>query len=54
MLLVLFDAVSRYPNLTLDHGIRAVYHKLLDRDSESPSEGCIIDAINVIRTCSNI
>ena len=32
-------------SLTLDHGIRAVCCKLLDRDSESPSVECIIDAI---------
>ena len=54
MLLVSFDVVSMYPNITLDHGIRAVRRKLLDRDSESPSVECIIDAIKVIRTCSNI
>ena len=54
MLLVSFNVVSMYPNITLDHGIRAVRRKLLDRDSEIPSVECIIDAINVIRTCSNI
>ena len=54
MLLVLFDVVSMYSNITLDHGIRAVCRKLLDRDSKSPSVECIIDAIKVIRTCSNI
>ena len=54
MLLVSFDVVSMYPNITLDHGIRAVRRKLFDRDSESPSVECIIDAIKVIRTCSNI
>ena len=54
MLSVLFDAVSMYPNITLDHGIRAVRHKLLDRDSESPSAECTIDAIKIIRMCSNI
>ena len=43
-----------YPIITLDHGIRAVRRKLLDRDSESPSVECIIDAIKLIRTCSNI
>ena len=43
-----------YPNITLDHGVRAIRHKLLDRDSESPSVECIIDATRVIRTCSNI
>ena len=37
MLLVSFHVVSMYPNITLDHGIKAVRHKLLDRDSESPS-----------------
>ena len=35
-------------------GIRAARHKHLDRDSESPSVECIIDAIRIIRTCSNI
>ena len=54
MLLVSFDVVSMYPNITLGHGIRAIRCKLLDRDSESPSGECIIDAIKVIRTCSNI
>ena len=54
MLLVSFDVVSMYLNITLDHGIRAVRHKLLDRDSESPSVECIIDAIKIIRTCSNM
>ena len=54
MLLVSFDVVSMYPNITLDHGIRAVRRKLLDRDSEIPSVDCIIDAIKVIRKCSNI
>ena len=54
MLLVSFDVVSMYPNITLDHGIRAVRHKLLDRESENPSVECIIDAIKIIRTCSNI
>ena len=54
MLLVSFDVVSMCPNITLDHGIRAVRRKLLDRDSESPSVECIIDAIKVIRPCSNI
>ena len=52
-LLVSFDVVSMYPNITLDHGIRAVRRKLLDRDSESPSVECIIDAIKILRTCSN-
>ena len=37
MLSVSFYVVSVYPNITLDHGIRAVRRKLLDRDSESPS-----------------
>ena len=37
MLLVSFDVVSMYPNITLDHGIRAIRRKLLDRDSEIPS-----------------
>ena len=37
-----------YPNITLDHGIRAVRHKLLDRDSESLSAECIIDAIKLL------
>ena len=32
MLLVSFDLVSMYQNITLDHGIRAVCRKLLDRD----------------------
>ena len=54
MLLVSFNVVSMYPNITLDHGIRAVHRKLLDGDRESPSVECIIDAIKVIRTCSNI
>ena len=45
MLLVSFDVVSMYPNITLDHGIRAVRRRLLDRDSESPLVECIIDAI---------
>ena len=54
MLLVSFDVVSMYPNITLDHGIRAARRKLLDRDSESPSIECITDAIKVIRMCSNI
>ena len=54
MFLVSFDVVSMYPNITLDHGIRAVRRKLLDRDSEIPSVECIIDAIKVIRTGSNI
>ena len=41
--------------MALDHGIRAIRCKLLDRDSESPSVECIIDAITkVIRTCSSI
>ena len=40
MLVVLFDVVSMYPNIMLDHGIRAIRHKLLDRDSESPSVEC--------------
>ena len=35
MLLVSFDVVSMYPNLTLDHGIRAVRRKLLERNSIS-------------------
>ena len=43
-----------YPNITLDHGIRAVRRKLLDSDNEIPSVECFIDAIKVIRTCSNI
>ena len=47
MLLVSFDAVSMYPNIALDHGIRAVQHKLLDGESESPSVECIIDAIKI-------
>ena len=54
MLLVSFDIVSMYPNITLGHGIRAVRCKLLDKDSESPSVECTIDAIKVIRTCSSI
>ena len=54
MLLVSFDVVSMYPNITLDHGIGAIHCKLLDRDSESPSVASIIDAIKVIRMCSNI
>ena len=54
MLLVSFDVVSMYPNITLDHGIRAVRHKLLDRESESPSVECINDPIKIIRTSSNI
>ena len=54
MLLVSFDVVSVYPNITLDHGIRTVCRKLLDRDNEIPSVECIIDAIKIIRTCSNI
>ena len=54
MLLVSFDVVPMYPNITLENGIRAVRRKLLDRDSESSSVECIIDAIKVIRTCSNI
>ena len=46
---VLFDVVSMYLNITLaiDHGIRAVSRKL-------SSVECIIDAIKIIRTCSNI
>ena len=43
-----------YPNIMLDQGIRAIRHKFLDRDSESPSVECIIDAIKIITTCSNI
>ena len=54
VLLVSFDLVSTHPNITLDHGIRAVCRKLLDRDSESPLVECIIDAIKVIRTSSII
>ena len=54
MLLVSFDVVSMYPNVMLDHGIRAIRHKLLDRDSESSSVECIIDAIKIVRMCSNI
>ena len=53
MLLVSFDVVSMYPNITLDHGIRAIRRELLDRDSESPSVECTTDVIKVIRTCSN-
>ena len=45
MLLVSFDVISLYPNIMLDHGIRAVFN----RDSESPSVECIIDAIKIIR-----
>ena len=54
MLLVSFDVVSMYPNITLDHGIRVVRRKLLDRGSKNASVECIIDAIKVSRTCSNI
>ena len=53
MLLVSFHDVSMCQNITLDHNIRAVRRKLLDRDSESPSVECIIDAIKIIITCSN-
>ena len=54
MLSVSFDVLSMYPNVTLAHGIRAVRHELLDKDSESPSVECIIDGSKVIRMCSNI
>ena len=32
MLLASFDILSMYPNITLDHAIRAVRRKLLDRE----------------------
>ena len=54
MLLVSFDIVSMYPSTTLDHGIRTVCHKLLDRGNKIPSVESIIDEIKVTRTCSNI
>ena len=54
MLLVSFDVVSMYSYIALYHGIRAIRCKVLDRDRESPSVECIIDAIKVIRKCSNI
>ena len=41
------------PNITLDHGIRGVRHELLDRDSESQSVECIIDAFKIIIMCYN-
>ena len=37
-----------YPNITLDHSIRSVRRKLLDRDSEIPSVRCTIDAIKIL------
>ena len=43
-----------FPNITRDHGIRAIRRKLLDRDNETPSVECIIDVFEIIRTCSDI
>ena len=51
---VSFDAVSMYPNISLEHGLRAIRRKLLNRTTNVPSTECIVDAVKLCRTCSNI
>ena len=52
--LVSFDVVSMYPNISLEHGLRAIRHKVLNRTTNVPSTECIVDAVKLCRTCSNI
>ena len=54
MVLVSLDVVSMYHNISLEHGLRAIRHKLLNRTTNVPSTECIVDAVKLCRTCSNI
>ena len=43
-----------YPNILLEHGLRAIRRKLLNRTTNVPSTECTVDAVTLCRTCSNI
>ena len=53
-ILVSSDAVSMYLNISLEHGLRAIRRKLLNRTTNVPKTECIVDAVKLCRTCSNI
>ena len=54
MVSISFDVASMYPDISLEHGLRAIHRKLLNRTTNVSSTECIVDAVKLCRTCSNI